>query len=173
LTRVRSFAIAAGSLLLAACATSAPVMPSAPAPSENAAHGSDASAASAAGAPGAPAAEPLATVDALAARAAVLAPGMREVARGERSDADASPASIVREAASDTCVRVALAASPGVRASLVTTRAHVTLTEATDAGDAPLGASGPVCVRRGDGVELRLEGAAPWRARFVAWQSGP
>jgi hypothetical protein len=116
----------------------------------------------------------LLSVDALAARAPSLAPGMHEVARGDLTGiAGTSAREIVRAEATDTCARLALVAQPPVRAWLSDARGDV-LAEAPDAGEASLGPRGPVCVRKGDAITLHLEASEPSKvsaARFVAWAS--
>jgi hypothetical protein len=167
-TGVRSAAIASASLLFACATTSAPSATPHGGPTtaaESPAQASDGGATPSGS-------DPLPSLDALAARATSLAPGLREAARGELRAGDAGPFVVVRDVTTDTCVRVAFAASPEVHVSLVDARTHDALADSSSAGDVALGAGGPVCVRRGGGVELRVEGGGAWRARFIAWRSG-
>jgi hypothetical protein len=113
----------------------------------------------------------LTSFDVLASRASALAPGMHEVARGDLASDSPSPArDLVRADGADTCTRVAFAAQPAVRASLVDGRGNL-LAEVSSATDAAIGIHGPSCVRKGDAITLRVEGTPPWALRFVAWAS--
>ncbi len=116
----------------------------------------------------------LASLDALASRATSVAAGMREVARGEiagdAADAKSATRVVARADDRDVCVRVTLVARSAVHAWLTDSRGDV-LAEERDALDATLGARGPVCVRKGDAVTLRVEAGTPVVARFVAWES--
>jgi hypothetical protein len=118
--------------------------------------------------PGASAAESLAAFDALAARGASLAPGMREVARKE-GGADA--VELVKADARDACVRVAFEASAPVAAKLVDHAGNVLAASDVPAPDGVLGARGPVCVRKGDVVRGIAEGSGGARVRWVAWEA--
>jgi hypothetical protein len=113
----------------------------------------------------------LTSLDALASRASALAPGMREVARGDLEGGPTPVTSpLARAEAADTCVRVAFVAAPPAHAWLTDARGDV-LADAPSTGDATLAARGPVCVRRGDAVTLHVESSAAWRGRFVGWAS--
>jgi hypothetical protein len=110
----------------------------------------------------------LPTLDALAAEQVHLAPGLREVARGDADDRH--PRREIARAAQDMCVRVAFAADGAVHASLVDAKG-ATLADAGPGTSGALAPAGPVCVRSGDSVSLVLEASPPFRARYVAWAS--
>jgi hypothetical protein len=111
------------------------------------------------------------SLDVIAARAGAVAPGMREVARGElSSDGPSTPRILARAEGADTCVRVAFVATPAVHASLADSRGDV-LADVPSASDTALAPHGPVCVRRGDSISLHLDAPGSWRVRFVAWAS--
>jgi hypothetical protein len=103
--------------------------------------------------------------DSIETRAALVAPGMREIARresaGERIE-------LVRADRQDACVRVAFESTGPVVGKLVDGVGAVLAAsqEATTRG--VLGEHGPVCVRRGESVNAIAEGA-PTRVRWVAW----
>jgi hypothetical protein len=80
---------------------------------------------------------------------------------------------LYHDAPKDTCVRVAFVAEPAVHVSLVAVRSQDVLAGAVDAKDVALGANGPVCIRRGDGIDLAIDAKASWTARYVAWSSAP
>jgi hypothetical protein len=108
------------------------------------------------------------TLDALAARAASLAPGMREEVRIESPGAPL-PVPLLRADKADACARVAFAAASAGRAWLEDAKGAV-LAETTGRSGA-LGLRGPVCVRRGDALTLRFDGPDGSRLRVVAWVS--
>ena len=107
-------------------------------------------------------------LDALAARAASLAPGMREEVRIETPGARL-PVPLLRADKADACARVAFAAPSAGRAWLEDAKGAV-LAE-TSGRSGALGPRGPVCIRRGDTITLRFEGADVSRLRVVAWVS--
>ena len=111
----------------------------------------------------------LPTLAALAARGPLVAPGMREVAKGEPSG-DLMRADVVRAESRDLCARVAFVATAPLTARLEdaagTALAQVS---ATDAGT--LGDRGPVCVRKGDVIRVRFDAPRATRVRWVAWTS--
>jgi hypothetical protein len=115
----------------------------------------------------------LPSLDALRARAPLLAPGMRSVASGELSSlsppASAAPL-LVRADDGDTCVRVVLVAQPELHAWITDGRDDI-LSDISSATDTSIAPRGPVCVRKGDTVTLHLAGEGPWAARFAAWAS--
>jgi hypothetical protein len=89
---------------------------------------------------------------------------MRELARGEVS----VPVSIgLPKIAGDACVRVAFAAKAPVKALLESTTGDE-LAAAEPATDGVLGPRGPVCIRRGQGFRLSLEGSVS-PVRYVVW----
>jgi len=100
--------------------------------------------------------------DVLAARQVRLAPGMREMGRGETSASTPLP-----DSGRDTCVRVAFVAGRQVSAALVA-RDGAVLERSAATADGVIGSRGPVCFRAGAGVELRVEGDAGI-VRFVVW----
>ncbi|MGO9709792.1 MAG: hypothetical protein ACLQBL_13065 [Polyangiaceae bacterium] len=121
--------------------------------------------------PPAPLPSLLPSLDDLAARAPALAPGMREVARGELSSDKPPPTrQLLHADAADTCTRVAIVAQPALHLALKNGRGDL-LADVPSSTDTPIGPRGPVCVRKGDAVTLSAEGSGPWVARFVAWAS--
>lgn len=102
-----------------------------------------------------PNADKVPTLDAIAARGAVDAPQMKEVARWDR----AAPRSPDLKADRDLCVRVAFAASGSVRVRLETA-AGDRRGEPTSGADGLLPPQGPVCVTRGEVLRLVVEGDA-------------
>jgi hypothetical protein len=145
-------------LLVCACGAAVREPPPSPAPSVAPTVAASASAV---------APDTLAAFDALAARGASLAPGMREVARKEgASDA----VELVKAETRDTCVRVAFEASTPVAAKLVDRAGNVLATTDGPATDGALGAHGPVCVRKGD-VVRGVADAGGAAVRWVAWET--
>lgn len=102
-----------------------------------------------------PNADKVPTLDAIAARGAVDAPQMKEIARWER----AAPRSPELKADRDLCVRIAFAASGPVRLRLETA-AGDRRGEPTGGADGLLPPQGPVCVTRGEVLRLVVEGDA-------------
>jgi len=145
-------------LLLCACgaAVREPASSPAPAPSPAVAASAD---------PGAP--DTLTPFDAIAARGASLAPGMREAAR---KDGGADAVDLVKADTHDACVRVAFAASAPVTAKLVDHAGNVLAASDTAGTDGVLGVRGPVCIRKGDVVRAVAD-AAGVRVRWVAWEA--
>jgi hypothetical protein len=92
-------------------------------------------------------------LETLAARRDELAPGAREAARAEIDLArqHALPLPVFD---ADTCVRVAFVASAETDVALVDAKG-MKLASA-DGTEGALGASGPVCLRKGDAATLRL-----------------
>jgi hypothetical protein len=144
-------------LLACACGAAARVGPSSAAGSSRAPATSSAAFADGVGGAG--------HFDSIETRAALVAPGMREIARresaGERIE-------MVRADRQDACVRVAFESTGPVVGKLVDGVGVVLAAshEATTRG--VLGEHGPVCVRRGESVNAIAEGA-PTRVRWVAW----
>jgi hypothetical protein len=103
----------------------------------------------------------------LEARAASLAPGMRQAAEresaGERTE-------LVRAAGKDTCVRVAFEAAAPVLARLVDADGTVLCETRSPATGGVLGERGPVCVRKNESVSATAEGSGG-RIRWIAWAS--
>jgi hypothetical protein len=106
----------------------------------------------------------------LAARSGTLAPGMREERRQEIDETMAATAPAARADKADLCVRVAFAATRAVHAWLEDSASNV-LANVPSAADGALGARGPVCVRKGDGVTFRMDSREPARVRIVTWAS--
>lgn len=106
--------------------------------------------------------EPLPTFEALAAKQLRLAPGMRELARGDTSGAAPLP-----KMTRDTCVRVTYASTTPVTAALV---AHDGAVLASSAAmkEGVLGERGPVCFRAESEPRLELGGDAGM-VRYVVW----
>jgi hypothetical protein len=103
----------------------------------------------------------------LEARAAVLAPGLKQAAEreshGERID-------LVRAADADTCVRVAFQAAAPITARLVDADGGVLAQLDAAVPEGALGDRGPVCVRRGDVVGAAADGAGG-PVKWIAWAS--
>ena len=108
-------------------------------------------------------ADALPTLTELAARAPEIAPGMRELGRGESLRAD-----VVRAAAADTCLRVAFAANAPVAARLESSSGALLASVEPSLGGL-LAPRGPVCVRRGDGARVSFDGGPTARVRWIAW----
>ena len=110
--------------------------------------------------------------DALAARAAELAPGMREVARKETGG---EPVELVRATGADVCVRVAFEASTAVRARLLDEQGAELAATPAPAAAGVLGERGPVCVRRGEAVKAVADagdaGGLTKPVRWMAWEA--
>lgn len=127
----------------------------------------------------------LAGFQALEARGAALAPGMRVAARKESAGGEG--VEIVRAEGRDACVRVAFESTQPVTAELVDGSGRVLATTTAAAMGGVLGERGPVCIRKGDlvaAVASPSEGAdAPAsdgagvttgssaRVRWVAWEA--
>jgi hypothetical protein len=148
--------------VLLACACGAAVQAEAPAPARGTNTVPMASASNAA-----PTVGPE-SFDDLAARAASLAPGMREVAR--KVGGASEPVDLARADARDTCVRVTFQSSTAIVAKLVDETGTVLATTAQPATDGALGEKGPVCIRKGDTVRGVIDGAGA-HVRWMAWQS--
>jgi hypothetical protein len=104
------------------------------------------------------------TVDDLALLASSLAPGMREVDRGERS----LPASIpLTPAKGDSCVRVVLGAPGAVVGALVTDTGR-TLDLSRAGKTTTLGDKGPVCLMKDQAAHVEVQGPAG-PVRYVVW----
>ncbi len=108
--------------------------------------------------------EPLPTFETLAARQVRLAPGMRELARGDT----ASPVTLP-SATRDLCVRVAYAAREAVTATIVARDGAVLATSGLHK-DGVLDARGPVCFHPVDEPRLYFRGDAGV-VRYVVWGS--
>ena len=154
-------AVVAAAAALASCG--GPPGPAAPARAGDATRPPDARAEAAA--------PRLRSIESLAARGAELARGMREVDRAEIAVAAGTvDRDIVRGAASDTCARVAFAATVPVHAAIVDAKDRV-VAEIEPAHEGALGERGPVCARRGDAIRLRISADRPAQVRYVAWAS--
>jgi hypothetical protein len=106
------------------------------------------------------------SVESLALLLPSLAPGMREVARGE-SPLPASIALPPREA--DVCFRAVFAATSAVVAALVDDAGR--LLDVSQAGKQTLlNADGPVCLRRDHHARLEVQGAKG-PVRYVLWMT--
>jgi hypothetical protein len=103
----------------------------------------------------------------LAARGAVVAPGMREVTRAESRG---GAVEVARAGGRDACVRVAFTASSPVVAKLMDGDGNVLAMSDAPTMDGVLGEHGPVCVRKGDAVTAVAEGAGA-NVHWVAWVS--
>lgn len=102
------------------------------------------------------------TLDAIAARAATLAPLMREIARWDR----AGPRSPDVRADRDLCVRAAFAAGAPVRA-WIEDASGARRGDVAEGADGMVPPRGPACVARGASVRLVVEGAGAATARAV------
>jgi hypothetical protein len=106
------------------------------------------------------------SLETLAEMGASLAPGMREVARGQSP----MPASIPLLATNaDVCLRAVFgAASPVIAALLAEPGGILAITRAGTR--ATLEARGPVCMRKGQSVHIEVQGQAPL-VRYVVWMT--
>jgi hypothetical protein len=109
-----------------------------------------------------PAAPALPTLDALASRQVRLAPGMRELARGEASGQVVLP-TVTR----DTCVRVTYVAAQAVSVSLVSHDGAV-LARNPPEKDGAIEKRGPVCFHPDAAPHLEAAGDAG-AVRYVIW----
>lgn len=109
-----------------------------------------------------PPVESLPTYEALAAKQLRLAPGMRELARG-----DASGATPLPKTARDTCVRVTYASTAPVTAALVAHDGAV-LAANTAMKEGVLEGRGPVCFHAESQPRLEF-GADAGVVRYVVW----
>jgi len=114
------------------------------------------------------AAETTAAFDALSARSGELAPGMREVTRKETGIEGAAGVELVKAVGRDVCTRVAFQASEPVTVKLVDQGGTVLAASEGAITEGALGAHGPVCIRKGDVVRGRADGAGA-RVRWLAW----
>ena len=105
---------------------------------------------------------PLPSFDELAARQVRLAPGMRELQRGETA-ADVALLKVER----DTCVRVVFAGQRPADVALVA-KDGTALATATAATEGVLDARGPVCFRAGAEPRVAVKGDGG-TVRFVVW----
>ena len=106
------------------------------------------------------------SLETLAARAEQVAPGMREVARGESP----VPASIpIPELGADACIRALLGANSPVVAALVTDAGSILAITRAEAL-VTLDARGPVCLRKGNSARIEVQGQAPL-VRYVLWMT--
>jgi hypothetical protein len=159
-----------GPFVLLACACGAAVRaqgPARPAVSDEPPATSAAGANAGTGPDAGETAEATAAFDAMAARAASIAPGMREVVR---KDAGPDAVDLVRAETRDVCVRVAYEATVPVVAKLVERSGGVLVAGDAPAAEGVLGARGPVCIRRGEVVRGMAEGAGA-RIRWMAWEA--
>ena len=114
-------------------------------------------------------ADPLPALAELAARGGEIAPGMRILAQGE----EAAPKRVeVPRVDGDVCVRALFVATTPVKATLQSSTGFTLAETSARAVSGVLGARGPVCVRRGQGLALRFEDSTP-RVRYVLWGSPP
>ena len=104
------------------------------------------------------------SLESLALLSGELAPGMRELARGESP----LPATIrLSPTESNTCVRAVLGAGgPVVGALLSDTGRVLDLSQA--AKPAVLGAHGPVCLKKNQAARIEVQGAEGL-VRYVVW----
>jgi hypothetical protein len=104
------------------------------------------------------------TIEALALQSSALAPGMRELTRGESP----LPATIPLEATdANTCVRAVLGAASPVVGALVSDGGRL-LDVTVAAGTATLGAHGPVCLQKNQAARIEVQGPAG-TVRYVVW----
>ncbi len=98
--------------------------------------------------------DPVASLDAIAARGASAAPLMRESTR----IADAAARATEVKAERDTCVRVAFAASTKVKTFLADA-AGARRGDPFEGTEGVTPPSGPACMKRGESLRLVVEGA--------------
>jgi hypothetical protein len=94
-----------------------------------------------------------------------VAPGMREVARGQGSLPFSIP---LPPAIADACVRTVVAAPSPVVAALVTDAGVLAITQAS--AQTTLEARGPVCFRKGQAARIEVQGQASF-VRYVVWMT--
>ncbi len=104
-----------------------------------------------------------------------ISDGLRERARGVLvlPSAPAAPSSelvLLERASEDTCVRVGFSAGAPVTPDLQDGRGR-SLSASAPRREGALGDGGPVCLRRGDTLRLRVEGAAGTRVSWVLWSA--
>jgi hypothetical protein len=105
-------------------------------------------------------------LESLGAMAESVAPGMREVARGQGSLPFSIP---LPPAIADACVRTVVAAPSPVVAALVTDAGGaLALTQA--GAQTTLEARGPVCFRKGQVARIEVQGQASF-VRYVVWMT--
>jgi len=112
--------------------------------------------------------------EALRARGAAIAAGMRLAAQRRSTDAETD---LLRADSRDECVRVAYDADEPIAARLTNARGDVLAHTEAPASSGILPAAGPVCVRKGDAiaaVALRSPDASPdassrTRVLWAAW----
>jgi len=110
---------------------------------------------------------PAPSLESLAALSIELAPGMREVERGER----ALPATIaILPTKANTCVRAVLGAGGAVVGELSSDTGRV-LDVSLAAKTAVIGARGPVCLKKGQAAHIDVQGPAAATLRYVVWAS--
>ena len=109
-------------------------------------------------------AKPLPSIESLASMHVRLAPGMREILRGE-----ATGEVLLPKATTDECVRVAYAAVTPVVVRLLDHDGSV-LGASANGIDGALGGAGPVCFRRDALVRLEA-GVDAGAVRYVVWAS--
>ena len=114
-------------------------------------------------------ADTLPTLGELAARAPLIAPGMREAAKMDQSG-DRSRADVARAETRDLCARVLFVASAPVTARLENGAGNELAQVAASRGGT-LGERGPVCVRRGDVIRVSFDAPVATRVRWVGWAS--
>ncbi|MGO9838438.1 MAG: hypothetical protein ACLP1X_30015 [Polyangiaceae bacterium] len=94
-----------------------------------------------------------------------IAPGMRLVARRESAG---DKIELVRADEGDTCVRVAFEAAAPIVAKLVDGTDKIIATSGAAAAEGLLGERGPVCIRKGEVLNVTVDGPnSP--VRWVAW----
>jgi hypothetical protein len=104
------------------------------------------------------------SVESLALLAGELAPGMRELARGESP----LPATLRIEATpSNACLRAVVAGDTPVVAALVSDTSKV-LDVSEAAKTTVLGSRGPVCLKKAEGAHVEVQGPAG-SVRYVVW----
>ena len=93
-----------------------------------------------------------------------VAPGAREAASGDL-DLTRDHELALQPFDADTCVRAAFRA--GAPVSIAVVDAHRRAVANADGSEGTLGASGPICFRKGDAVTFRFDGQS--RLAIVVW----
>jgi hypothetical protein len=106
------------------------------------------------------------SLESLGATAERLAPGMREVARGQGPLPFSIP---LPPSIADTCVRAVLAAPSPIVAALVTDVGGALAITQTGT-QTTLEAQGPVCFRKGQAARIEVQGQASF-VRYVVWMT--
>jgi hypothetical protein len=103
--------------------------------------------------------------ESIEARGSLVAQGMRLAVRRESAG---EKIELLRADANDTCVRVAFEAGAPIVARLTDKADKMVATSGPAAAEGLLGENGPVCIRKGEVLNITVDGpSAP--VRWVAW----